>query len=88
MRASRRVTETPTGICSRSLNAAIDLRARRMFGCWPAIVASCSCAASIMRASCFASPTPMLSVILVSRGASIALEYLNCLMSCGRISPW
>ena len=27
---------------SRSLNAAIDLRARRTLGCWPAIVASCS----------------------------------------------
>ena len=46
MRAPRRVTETPTGIPSRSLKFAIDLRARRTFGCWPAIVASCSVAAS------------------------------------------
>ena len=88
MRASRSVTATPTGICSRSLNAAIDLRARRMFGCWPAIVASCSWAASIIRESCLASPTPMLSVIFARRGACIELEYLNCLISCGRISSW
>ena len=32
--------DTPTGIPSRSLNAAIDFRARRTLGCWPAIVAS------------------------------------------------
>ena len=54
---------------SRSLNAAIDLRARRMFGCWPAIVASCSWAASSILESCLASPTPMLSVTFSSFGA-------------------
>ena len=37
-RSSRSVTVRPTGMPSRSLNAATDLRARRMFGCWPAIV--------------------------------------------------
>ena len=74
MRARRRVTETPTGIPSRTLKEAIDLRARRTLGCWPAIVASCPCAASSIFASCFASPTPMLSVIFCRRGASIAEE--------------
>ena len=48
---------------SRTLNCAIDLRARRMFGFWPAIVASCSVAASSIFESCLASPTPMFSVI-------------------------
>ena len=74
MRAPRRVTETPTGIPSRSLKLAIDLRARRTFGCWPVIVASCSVAASSTGVACFASPTPMLSVILSRRGTCIRLE--------------
>jgi hypothetical protein len=73
MRASRSVTATPTGIPSRTLNPAIDFRAARTFGRCPAIVASCSVAASSMRESCLASPTPMLSVILTSRGAPIGL---------------
>ena len=63
MRARRKVTETPTGIPSRTLKEAIDLRARRTLGCWPAILASCSCAASSILAFCFASPSPMLRVI-------------------------
>ena len=74
MRARRRVTDTPTGIPSRTLKEAIDLRARRMLGCWPAIVASCSSAASSIFVSCFASPTPMLRVIFSSVGACIGVE--------------
>ena len=74
IRARRRVTETPTGIPSRSLNEATDLRARRTFGCWPAIVASCSCAASKERLSCFSVPSPMLRVIFSRRGTSIGVE--------------
>ena len=73
MRASRSVTATPTGISSRSLNAAMDLRARRTLGFWPAIVASWSSARSSMFESCFASPTPMFSVIFSSRGTCITL---------------
>ena len=68
------MTETPTGLPSRSLKAAIDLRARRTFGCCPAIVASCSVADSSSFESCLASPTPMFRVILVIRGACMALE--------------
>ena len=71
MRAPRRVTDRPTGISSRSLKFAIDLRARRTLGCWPAIVASCSWAASSIFESCLASPTPMFSVIFCSRGTCI-----------------
>ncbi len=74
IRARRSVTETPTGIPSRTLKEAIDLRARRTFGRWPAIVASCSTAASRTLESCFASPTPMLRVIFSSRGARIGVE--------------
>ena len=59
---------------SRSLKFATDLRARRMFGFWPAIVASWVWAASSIFASCLASPTPMLSVIFTSLGACMTDE--------------
>src|SRR4051794_20359443 len=85
-RSRRSVTLTPTGIPSRSLNAAIDLRARRTDGRCPAIVASCSVAASSIRVSCLASPTPMFSVIFSIRGTCIVDEYPNRSLSCGRIS--
>jgi hypothetical protein len=55
------------------LKFAIDFFARRTFGAWPAIVASCSDAASSTFESCFASPTPMLSVIFSRRGISITV---------------
>ena len=58
---------------SRSLKFAIDLRARRTLGFWPAMVASCSVAASSMFESCLASPTPMFSVIFSIRGACIGV---------------
>ena len=59
---------------SRSLKLAMDLRARRMFGCWPAMSASCASAASSILESCLASPTPMFSVTLISFGACIGVE--------------
>ena len=71
---------------SRSLKAATDLRARRTFGCWPAIVASCSRAASSILASCLASPTPMLSVTLTSFGACMTESYWYLRTSAARIS--
>ena len=71
---------------SRSLNAAIDLRARRTLGFWPAIVASCSVAASSILESCLASPTPMLSVTFSTRGACIGVVYSKRLISAGRTS--
>ena len=73
MRSPRSVTLTPTGIPSRSLKFAIDLRARRMAGFWPAITPSCSLAASSSAVLSFASPTPMLSVIFSILGACIGL---------------
>ena len=86
MRARRSVTLTPTGMPSRSLKAAIDLRARRTLGFWPAIVASCSMAASSTFESCLASPTPMFSVIFSMRGACIDRAKPNRSFSAGRIS--
>ena len=74
MRARRSVTETPTGIPSRILKEAIDFRARRTFGCCPAIVASCSVAAFRTAVDCLASPTPMFRVIFTRRGTSIGFE--------------
>ena len=86
MRARRSVTLTPTGMPSRSLKAAIDFLARRTFGRSPAIVASCSVAASSMFESCLASPTPMFSVIFSTRGTCMAEEYLKRCWSLGAIS--
>ena len=71
MRAPRSVTETPTGIPSRILKFAIDLRALRTFGRWPAITASCSVAASRIEVVVFASPMPMFRVTFSRRGTCI-----------------
>ena len=74
MRARRSVTATPTGMPSRTLKLATDFFARRTLGAWPAIVASCSVAASSIWVFCLASPTPMFSVIFSSVGTAIGLE--------------
>jgi hypothetical protein len=59
---------------SRTLNWAMDLRARRTFGFWPAIVASCSIALSRTFESCLASPRPMFTTTLSSFGACMEDE--------------
>ena len=74
MRARRSVTATPTGMPSRTLKEATDFFARRTLGRWPAIVASCSVAASSICVFCLASPTPMLRVIFSSVGTAIGVE--------------
>ena len=71
---------------SRSLKLAIDLRARRTWACWPAIVESSSIAASIALASVFASPTPMLSVIFVTFGTRMIESSSSSSLRAGRIS--
>ncbi len=73
MRAPRSVTAQPTGIPSRILKAAIDFLARRTFGRWPVIVASSSIASSMTPEVRLASPTPMLTVTLMIRGAYIGV---------------
>ncbi len=80
MRSPRSVTRAPTGMPSRSLKLAIDFVARRTCARWPAIIVSCSIASSSSFASVFASPTPMLSVILVMRGTSMIEERPSSLL--------
>ena len=74
MRSPRRVTFAPIGMPSRSLNCAMDLRARTTAGFWPVIAVRSRTAPSISLASRVASPTPMLTTILVSRGICMTLE--------------
>jgi hypothetical protein len=70
----RSVTATPTGIPSRSLKAAMDLRARRRFGRWPLMIESSSMASSMTLLLRLASPIPMFRVTLTRRGADIGVE--------------
>ena len=86
MRAPRSVTFAPIGMPSRILNCATDLRALRICARWPAIVVSSSIALSSCFASFFASPTPMLSVIFVSRGTCMIDFRPRSSFSAGRIS--
>ena len=74
MRSRRNVTLTPIGMSSRSLKVAIDCLARITTGCWPVIAVRSPTAASIFLASCTASPTPMLTTILSSRGTCIGFS--------------
>ena len=83
---TRSVTFAPIGMPSRSLNCAIDLVARRTSGFWPVIVVKSRTAPSISLASRAASPTPMLTTILVRPGTCMTLPISNSLRSAGRIS--
>src|SRR5690554_1677520 len=65
MRSPRRVTCAPIGWPSRSLNCAIDLRARVTCGFWPVMRDRSRIAPSMSLESRAASPTPMLTTILV-----------------------
>ena len=71
MRAPRSVTMQPTGKPARTLKFAIDLRALVTTGFWPAIATMSATACSMIFLSPVASPTPMFSVILVTRGTCI-----------------
>src|SRR5262245_4297098 len=73
MRSPRSVTLVPTGMPSRILKPAIDLRARRSWARCPAIMVSSSIAASRALDSVLASPTPMLSVIFSIFGTSMTV---------------
>jgi len=68
MRRLRSVTMHPTGYPERILKAAIDLRDFVTTGFCPAIFCRSAEAFSRIFLSATASPTPMLSVILVTRG--------------------
>ncbi len=69
MRALRSVTFTPSGMSSRTLKPAIDLRAWVMTGFWPAIFSRSAAADFTFLVSLTASPTPMFSTILSSLGS-------------------
>ena len=71
MRSRRSVTLQPIGMPSRSLKFATDLRARHTAGFCPLIRVSSLIAACNFFWSWVASPTPMLSTILSSRGICI-----------------
>ena len=74
MRSPRRVALTPIAMPSRSLKPAMDLRALVVTGFWPAICCISSKAALTFFESPTASPTPMFSTILSSRG--ICMSFL------------
>ena len=86
MRSPRSVTRAPIGMPSRSLNCATDLRARRTWARWPAMIVSSSIAASSTLASVFASPTPMLSVIFAIFGTCMIDDRPSCSCSSARSS--
>ena len=73
IRSPRNVTLAPIGIPSRSLNCAIDLRARCTSGFCPVMSERSRTAPSINLASFAAWPTPMLTTILTSFGTCIGL---------------
>ena len=77
MRSPRRVTRAPMGIPSRSLNCAIDLRARRTSGFWPVIWVRSEIAPLIIFESRAASPTPMLTTTLTTPGTCMTFSYWN-----------
>ena len=68
MRAPRSVTLQPTCRPSRTLKVATDLLALLTSGFWPVILVRSPAASSMTFLSATASPTPMLTVILVMRG--------------------
>jgi hypothetical protein len=65
------VTFAPIGMPSRSLNCAIDLRARCTSGFCPVISVRSRTAPSMSLASRAAMPTPMLTTIFVNPGTCI-----------------
>ena len=86
IRSPRSVTWAPIGMPSRSLNWAMDLRARVTIGFWPVMAVRSRMAPSISFESRAASPTPMLTTILVRPGTCMMLAISNSLRSAGMIS--
>src|SRR5205823_3797524 len=82
----RSVTLAPMAMPWRSLNWAMDFRARVMAAFCPVIWARSATAASSSLPSRMASPTPMLSTIFSRRGTRMGLSMPRSCMSRGRIS--
>src|SRR5688500_6409382 len=83
IRSPRSVTLHPIAWPSRSLKAAIDLRALVTIGFWPVIAPRSATAASSSDGCWVARPTPMLTTILVSAGTCITLASSSCSLSAG-----
>ncbi len=81
MRSPRSVTMAPIGMPSRTLNAAIDFFAFVTTGFCPVIWPSSLTAGSMIFAFCVASPTPILTTILFSRGTAIGFLRSSSLAS-------
>src|SRR4051812_43849619 len=86
IRSPRSVTMAPIGMPSRTLKAAIDLRARVTTGFCPVICPSSLTAGSRIFAFCVASPTPMLTTILFSRGTAAGFLRSSSFISVGASS--
>ena len=86
MRSPRSVTIAPIGMPSRTLKAAIDFLARVTTGFCPVIWPSSFTAGSRIFAFCVASPTPMFTTILCSRGTAIGFLRSSSFISAGAIS--
>ena len=68
MRSPRMVTCAPIGMPSRSLNCAMDFLARLITGFWPVMAVRSLMALSTSLESLAASPRPMLTTTLTTRG--------------------
>src|SRR5215218_9242196 len=77
MRSPRSVTLAPTGMPSRILNPAMDLRARLSWAFWPVILARSSIAPSRARLFTTASPTPMFTMIFSRLGIRMGFSIPN-----------
>ena len=86
MRSPRSVTIAPIDCPSRTLNAAIDFFALVTTGFCPVICPSSFTAGSSTFAFCVASPTPMLTTILCSRGTAITFFSSSSFNSAGATS--
>src|SRR6266568_1613034 len=86
IRSPRSVTVTPIGIFSRSRKPAIDFFALVTTGCCPVTVATSRTAASSVLVSRTASPMPMLTTTLCSRGTCMTFPYSNSRLRAGNTS--
>src|SRR3954453_15853193 len=86
IRSPRSVTCAPIGMPSRSLNCAMDLRARVTCGFWPVIFVRSATAPSMILPSRAASPTPVFTTPFTRPGAWCTFAKPNSFWSAGRIS--
>src|SRR5215210_3644591 len=86
IRSPRSVTLAPTGMPSRILNPAMDLRARLSWAFWPVILARSSIAPSRARLFTTASPTPMFTTIFSRAGIRMGFSIPNLCSRSGTTS--